>query len=344
MKTVCRFFLTLLALSPLSAFEQADPQIVVQNRIVAKVDDKAFSVLDVMKQMDMFISRNYPQMLDQPQERYSFYMTNWRYFLSQMVDSVLIVADSADKEMKLQESDIRSMIQERFGPHVLVNLEKIGLSLDEAREMIRNELIVQQMTWYRVNGHALQSVNPQDVKNAYLAYCKENPAIKEWKYQVLSLRANNPSIGLHLAEKATQLLETARTGLVAVAETLKHETKDHIATVSLSQEFESNETTISEAHKEVLLTLKEGEYSGPIPQKSRDQSIVYRIFHLKEENEKKPATFREMCAKLEDELIEKAIQKQSLNYIPKLRARNGITDKSLEEMIPKNFEPFSLSY
>jgi hypothetical protein len=318
-------------------------RILVQNRILTKVHGKTISVIDVMKRMNLIINHHFPEIVNSSIDRYEFYTAQWKQTLSQMVDEQLIIADAENIEVKISDGDIRERLQDRFGPNVAFNLEKIGLSYDEAKEAMRSELIVQKMTWYRINAKAILSINPQDVKGAYKEYCSSNPPKDEWKYQALSIRSSNEDVSRALSEEASQLLKQGRAGLAAVAEALKQkEGLPEDLSISVSQDYAVDQKNLSESHKNVLLSLQPDSYSEPLKQSSRvNHESVHRIFHLKDHVQEKTPSFGELSDKIEDRLIQQAISKESALYISKLRKRFGYDEKNTE-VLPEDFHPFVL--
>lgn len=326
--------------SPLLFPEQDGHELIVNNRILAKVHGKTISVIDVMKKMDVFLSRAYPEHADSKVARFQFYSTQWKNTLSQIIDSELMLADAEGIELKISDGDVRETLQERFGPNVMVNLEKIGISYEEARQMIHSEIAAQRMSWYRIQSKALLSVNPQDIKAAYKEYCQKNPAMETCKYQVLSLRAKEETSTKEAAQMAYEKLLNNETDLAGVYESLK-DNPDFTAT--LSQEYTADEKSLSASHKEVLATLTPGSFSCPACQTSRvDKSVVFRIFNLKERTRKELPPFEKMADQLHEELVDKAIARESAVYLPKLRARFNFDTKLLEASIGPDFQPFSL--
>lgn len=337
-----------------------EPQhLIAHNRILAKINDKSISVLDVMKKMDVYIDRVYPHLSNSKLAKYQFYTANWKQTLDQMIDDELIMLDSEGKDFKIHESEVRGAIQERFGPNVMHNLDKLGLSFDEAKSMIYSELLVQRMMWFRVNSKAIISVNPQDVKAAYKEYLVQNPPVEEWKYQVLSIRAKDNQLAKSLASKAYSLLnENAQTNFKDVSAALKENPRDaEFAlvsnelqpslpefTITVSEDFQVNDKSLSQSHKEALAVLSPGEYGKPVAQVSRtDNSTVYRIFLLNDHTITNPPTFKEIEDKLENGLIQQAINREAKAYITKLKEKFGYTEKHMQEIIPDDFEPFSLN-
>jgi len=317
--------------------------IIVNNRILVKVNGKTISVLDIMKKMNVLLNQMFPEYADSTEARFQFFATQWKAMLAQMIDHELILADAEKLEVKIKDADIREKLQERFGPNVVANLEDLGISYDEAREMVRTDLIVQRMTWLRIHSKAILSINPKDIKEAYRIYCVNNAPQDEWKYQSLSIRSSVPEQAEALSKKAYDLLEQGKSGLLAVAEELKlldDCTPDTAITVS--QEFCVLEKDLSDSHKAVLTTLAPGTFSQPLAQVSKDHQSLQRIFQLKEHISTSLPKFETLADKLEDQLIQKAITEETTLYIFKLRNRFGFDNSQLME-IPDSFEPFTFT-
>lgn len=319
-------------------------QLIINNRILAKVNDKTISVIDVMKKMEFFLVHNYPQMAESKTTRFQFFSTNWQYMLSQMIDNELILADADGKDLKITEGEIRETLQERFGPNVLANLDKLGITFDEAKKMIENEMTVQRMTWYKAQVKAVHSINPQDVKNAYKEYCTNNPSVEEWKYQVLTVRAPDHDKGAMIADKAFELLQQ-KVAFDVIPELLKEkEPLEETVSVALSADYVADEKSISKSYKDILSTLTPSTFSKPTSQINRvDKTEVFRIFYLKDHHKKELPPFEQMANQLQEELVQKAIAKETEAYITRLRERLGYDYKHMQEALPSDFQPFVMN-
>src|SRR5579862_2792928 len=86
--------LAMQADAPLPIQEQEPEELIVFNRILTKVNEKTISVVDVMKRMDMFLQRHYPHLVNSKVARYQFYSSQWRDYLTQMIDQELMIADA----------------------------------------------------------------------------------------------------------------------------------------------------------------------------------------------------------------------------------------------------------
>jgi hypothetical protein len=325
-----------------SSIPQDEPtaELVVYNRILAKVNGKTISVVDVMKKMDLFLQKHYPDLANSKMARCQFYSSQWRDYLTQMIDTELMIADAEKLEVKVVEAEVREEILNRFGPNIMPALDKLGLTYEECRQMIHDEMIVHRMMWFRVNSKALANVNSQDVKEAYQDYCAKNPEMQQWQYQVLSVRSSDKSVSETLASKAFELLN-AKLDFGSIPEQLK--APDEATTVSLSAQMQADEKSISSSHREILKTLTDNSFSPPIAQVSRiDSSVVYRIFYLKKHSKKELPAFEKMADILKDQLLQQAASKENSQYILKLHQRLGYDEKHMMETLPADFQPFAL--
>jgi len=323
---------------PLPQIEQVQ-EIVVHNRILTKINGKNISVLDVMKQMDVHLSRYYPQFMDSKTARYQFYSSQWRNTFQQMVDHELMVADAESRDIKVSDGEVREEIQTRFGPNVMATLDQLGISSEEAREMVQQDMIVQRIQWFRVTSKALQKVTSQEIKNAYQKFLQENPAKEEWKYQFITIRADDAAAAQELGLKLSALKEKSLANLTVAADLFKSELPpESPATFSVSQEFTLEDKSVSQAHRDVLSQLQPSQWSAPVSQLSRDGTTVVRIFHLKEHTKTKPPAFASLSNDLKNQLLNETAEQENRIYVAKLHQRFGFDEKSLD--IPPHFEPF----
>jgi SurA N-terminal domain len=336
----CLTIFKLQADAPMPPPDEPSTELVIYNRILAKVNGKTISVIDVMKRMDLFLQKHYPHLSDSKMARHQFYSTQWQDYLTQMIDTELMLADAEKLEMKISDADVREEILNRFGPVIMPTLDQLALSYEECRQMIHDEMVVQRMQWFRVHSKVLSNVNSQDVKDAYKHYCSEHPELEEWRYQVLSIRSPNKTASELLAAKAFDLLQT-KLDLSSISDELKAPSED--VTIAVSPEVQADERTISSAHKEVLKTLAENAFSPPIAQTSRlDNSVVYRIFHLKNHSKSVTPPFEKMAETLKEQLLQEAAHKETVQYILKLRERFGYDEEHMMEALPDDFQPFAL--
>lgn len=340
-------FLASITAFPLNAedfFEQREAaDLLIHNRILATINGKTFSVMDVVKKMDVYLAQNFPEYLESTVQRFQFYSNNWRRILSQMIDNELILADAEKLKIKIPDAEVREKIYERFGPNVMSSLDKLGITYEEAWQMIYCDFAVQGMNWHRVLSKAKHCVGPQEIKNAYVRYLTENPPKEEWKYRVISIRTLTEILGNVLAQKALALIHKENLPLEDLVQRLQKEHSDPNTTVHLSEEYNAEGQTLSKSHKEILCTLIPNSYSSPISQVSRlDKSIVHRIFYLKDHVKENPPSFDSLANHLEDKLLQEEVKKEFPKYLEKLRIQFNIDEKQILSDVPKDFQPFAL--
>ncbi len=318
----------------------ADPKIAMQNTILAKVNGTTISMMDVKKKMDILFHQNYPQLADSTQARFQFYEVSWRQILMELIDNELMLADAAEKEMKLTDGEVREELEERFGPNVMKTLDKIGLTYDETWKMVKNELLVRRMSWWFIQSRALQNITPQDIRLAYRQYLQEHPAFQEWSYRVISIRADQPEEVL--SEKIYQFLQDSAQSPELLGNALKQFETDSVA-VQLSQEYVAADHDLSEAHRNTLSLLSPGSYSKPSFQMSRaDKKAVYRIFYLVNKTDHPAPPFESLSSQLRNDLLQKAVVQESQHYLEKLRKHYGFDAAHLKQTVPDDLHPFSL--
>lgn len=324
-----------LTANPFNDFQQ-DQKIAVQNSIVTKVNGKTISMIDVKKKLDMIFHQSYPQMADNNKARFQFYESSWRFVLRDIVDNELIIADALDKEIKLTDGEVREEIEQRFGPKVTETLDKIGLTPKEAWDIVKNEMIVQRMTWWFVHSKATSKVTPQDIRQAYRLYLKENPPHSEWTYRVVSIRSKEDSE--ELSSQIYRLLVERGKKPDLLEESLKELETEEVK-ISVSNEYVAKTQDLSETHRSALESLSPGSYGEPTYQLSRrDKKNVYRIFYLVDKNDFPAPAFQGIASDLRNQLIQKASMQESEEYIAKLRKHYGYDSNDLA---PEDMHPFS---
>jgi len=330
--------LLVLALTSLHAeVEISDNHAIgVQHAILAKVNGTTLSVMDVKKKLDILFHQQYPHLANSSQARFQFYQTSWKHVLNEMIDNELILADAADKEVPLNEAEIREEVEKRFGPNVMATLDQIGVTYDEAWKLVKNDLIVQRMNWWFVHSKALSAVTPQEIRQAYKMHLQEHPAYVEWKYRVLTVRGENPNTA---AEALHGKLQTA--GEVdAVVQQMSKQFPS--TTITWSNEYSAAETALSETHRAALASLQPATFSKPVLQTGRDKQQVSRIFYLQEKVDHPAPNFDEMAPLLKNQLLQKEAAKTGTAYLNKLRAHYRFDEAHLKDAFPEDFQPFSI--
>lgn len=317
-----------------------DPHLVINNRPLAKINGKVISLYDVVKKMDLFLFEYYPDYHPSPVEKYQYYMSRWEHTLEDMINDELVLLDAAQKEIKISDGEVREELEERFGPNIMVNLDKVNYEYEEAREMIRRELTVQQLIGMKVHSKAFQLTTPQVIKDAYDHYLAKNPEEEEWTYQVLSIRGKDEAQCEGVAEKAQNLLEKEGQPLEKIPAMLEEEG----VFISLSEDYSGSSTKLSKMHFDVIKALTPNSYSAPVSQVSRfDHSKVIRIFHVKDVIKKLPETFDRMYDQIKNELLFETSDKEKAAYMQSLKKRFGYENHNPKYELPEDYQPFTLS-
>ncbi len=310
-------------------------QITIHNRILTKFNNKIYSVLDVVKKMDMIFDSHYPQFAHSKLARYQFYNAQWKDTLQKMLDQELILLDAERIGVKATNAEVREELLRKYGPNLQTSLARLNLSRKEADKMISEDLIAEKTLYFKVYSEALR-VRPNDIKEKYKAYCEKNPASQKWHYQVLTIRSEDENISQALAQLAFDLLKEKR-DLSDISKNLQSENPN--TTVLFTPEIISDNASISQAHKTVIETLNPGDFSTPISQVNKDRSIVHRIFYLKEKDVINPPEFSKLAEKIKDGLIQESIALHLSNYMKTLKTRYGFSEQDLT--INSDFKPFS---
>lgn len=318
-----------------------EPELMINNRILANVNGKPISVIDVMKKMDVVFYRRYPEYRDNVTARSQFYQNTWKDVLQQLVDKELIVADAAEGKLEVSNGDIRQELETMFGPNIISNLDRIGLSFEEAWEIVKDEIIIRRMLYFRVNSKAIKHITPQVIYEAYEKYAKNHPRETEWHYHVISIQDKNSEncekIGAHIHNLLTQdhvplnEIKPLLSELELITETTK---------VNVSDEFSVKENEISASHKEILSQLKPDSYTEPVVQKSRSGANIYRIFYLKDTQLGGQIPFHELENQVISELTEQAIEVETESYLKRLRRHFHFDAQDVNRMASNDFQPF----
>jgi hypothetical protein len=323
-------FLLLLASC---VYADDDSHIAINNRVLTQVNGKAITVMDVTKKMDMLLLRNQPQEALKAQFRLNFYRTNWRNVLLEMVDRELVLQAAEDFGIPISTGDVRQELETIFGPNVLVNLEKMGLSWDEAWSSIRNEIITRRMLMWQVSSRVEAEVTPQEVRTAYDSYLRGLKGGRQYSYRMITFRGENGDATLARAREAHELLTKQNLPI--------DQLKEKFPGCSISDVFTQQHDEIAASIREILAPLAPASFSEPQLQKTRSETNpVARIYFLHEKQESSPKSFAEMESSLRDELLNERYANASQKYFSNLRKQYNVKPEEIAKDLPKDFEPY----
>lgn len=310
-----------------------EKHLVINNRVLLKINNRPLSVMDVVRKMDMIFYQQYPQYANSEEIKYQFYVQSWDAILASMIDDQLILADAKDKKITATEGEVREALEKIFGGDLVMQLNELGVTYDEAFEMVKTDLIVQKLTGGMVHAKAATAVNPKKVRQLYDQLMKENPPQNRYVYRVLSFRGSQEKESKEVALRAHELLTEGKVALELIPEKFE----ESAVKIALSAEYSRTDKDISAAHKAVLSKLSPGELSMPVMRKG----VVY-LFLLDQLENEGPPSFHEMEDELKKKILEKEVIEYNEKYRKSLRKRYGLSDKHLSSLIPEDLQPFAM--
>jgi hypothetical protein len=343
------FLLVLLVAAPLMGAgsfmpsEQEALELQINNKILAQVNGKAISAIDVMKKMDMIFYRQYPEYVGSKEARFQFYQASWKAVLDNLIDNELIKADAEEMKVEVTVSEVRKELESNFGPNIISNLDRIDMTLDEAEHILKDDLLIRKMMGYKVNGRAFTSIGPNQIREAYEEWAKENKVPELWNYSVVTIRDSDKDAGNVAAKRIAKLLKERDVPISEIKERAASEKALFgSTTLTVSEELSLPVGEISTSYKEALEGLEEGQFSDPVAQVSRsDASTVYRIFYLAGKSEEKLPPLNEVENQIKNGLLSKAVEKEGNQYTAYLRKHFAISDEEYKQL-PKDYQPFAL--
>jgi hypothetical protein len=326
--------------------KQESATILINNRILARINGKTISTYDVAKKMDVLFYNQFPEYLSIPEARHQFYQMNWRPVLEELINKELILADAEEHKVEVTGGDTRQEMESLFGPNVHDNLDKVGITFDESSKAVKGDLIIRRMLNMRINSKALRIITPLKVREAYERYIQDpqNISQAQWNYRVVTIKDRNLEKTKETADKIYDLLTEQHIPLDQLAATLKEKNiLGRKAKVTVSGLILNNEQELSNTYKEILSEMGDGTTSHPSPHKSRTaQATVYRIFYLKEKIAPGVPSFKEVEARLKDKLLNDYADTETEIYLNKLRQHYHVRNQDLEAMFPADYQPFTL--
>jgi len=340
-------FLLLLSFCGLLQADEATParrRVTVNNRVLASINGKVISVIDVMKKMDLMLYQSYPQYLEVPEARYDYYSRHWKEVLKDLIDRELIIADAEEKNFPVSSGDVREELEEIFGPDVMINLDNTGLTLDEAWQMVKSEILIRRMMYYQVRMRIYQQITPNEVRKSYDEEIRSRGLQKECVWQCLTVKSSDTKLALEQAEKFKALLADEKIAFDSLQQELDARKMLHPdVQIIASQLFRQKQSELAPALQELLLSMQPGSYSKPQMQTTRsEKNPVVRIYYVHEIKAEKVPTLQELEPTLREEITQRMVAEKTQGYLAELRRHFHISKEQIEKDLPDNFQPFSL--
>ena len=185
-----------------------EPKIFINNRVLAIINGKPITTYDLVKKMDLSFYKQYPEYASSNQARFQFYQQVWKYILDDLINEELVLADAKESKIEVSSGDVRQEIEQQFGPNIIENLDKAGMTLDEAFKVVQAELVLQRTIGARVNVKAMRIVTPAKIRAAYDEYISnpENRRLTKWQYRVVTIKDRDIKKTEALSKTVYQLL------------------------------------------------------------------------------------------------------------------------------------------
>jgi hypothetical protein len=347
--------LALAAVSSVAALDDQSEQakkllqqqtgIKINHWVLAKPNGQPITSLDLAKRLEVVFYQNYPNYATSQQARLQFYNQAWRDLLSDQIDNQLMLADAEEKQVKASDADVRQELESMFGPNVVETLDELGLTYTEAWEMVREDLLVQQMRGHMIAAKANMTITPEKLRSTYEKYAEQYELVDQCEYQMLTIRHQNSELAQKAAKRAEELVVQGLT-LPQVYDKLSDERLAGTISPSVNMRVSDMEkrpvNSLATAYREVLDGMKVGATSGAIEQKSRDGSSAFRVYHLEAREVDSVPEFEEMVDQIRSALFQQAYAVAQEDYLSRLRTHYGIDQTYLASMIPSDFTPFTL--
>jgi hypothetical protein len=295
----------------------APTSVICEPRILARVNGKVITTGDLVQRMDRILKTQAPHLVDEPAEKFQFYQAYWRPVLEEMIDSQLILADAQEREIVVEEGDVRDELNKRLGSSPHEKLEQMGCSFEEALQMVREELTTQRMIGMMAYSKAFLEVTPGAIKAAYdREYGAQGQ--ERLRYRVLTLRSKDAEAAAEAAQRLETLAKQPSKEPVEKWADLARKGDKRI-NAQLSEEWDRVLPEMSELHAKALGHLQPGQVTGPLFQQGAEGESIFRLFYLADRSRSDPPPFAQMQQSLRNRLLDQVVQRETDQYLGQLR-------------------------
>jgi len=345
MKNMQRFYfivLSFLAIGMTCYAIQMTPassgqKVVVNNRVITKVNGNPISVIDLMKKMDLMFYQAHSEHLDSSQLRYQFYMANWQDVLKSMIDRELVYLDAEAQNMPISPGDVRVEIEDIFGPNVLENLEQAGLTYEEVSKLIRADILIRRMLTYSVNLKAMKSVTPEDIVLEY-ERDKANMYQQLFHFRIMSVKSSDSAKAQVVADRICELVNHQLLPVDTVEAHLRNEgALDETIAITVSPVFIQKKSEFSPHIYELLHPLQDRQCSLGTMQKG-----TVRMYYLERKEQQEAPLLSSSEEAIREKLVHKAMIEESDRYFSHLRKHYDLNPDDIVKSLPDSFKPFEL--
>jgi hypothetical protein len=310
----------------LSALKEGEFDFQVENRVLAQANGKPITALDVLKRMDFLFYRQYPDYISSNAAKYQYYQANWKEILEELIDRELMRADAVETKVEVLSSDVRQELEQTFGPDIISNLDKIGMRLDEAMAMLKDELMIRKVMMYKINSRAYRAVGPLEIKSAYEKWIATNKESEKWCYQTVTLRGPEENEGLNAARYIREELLKGLPLEIVRDEVIKEGILPASISLTVSDTYLHPQDEVPPLIYPHLSTLSVGDVSEPFSQLSRKTGeVAVRLILLNDKIAAHVAPLKEVETRLKNQLLQDGVEEESKKYLNSLRERYHVS-------------------
>ncbi len=322
--------------SPLSLLhsEPISSGLVIHNHILWNYRGSIITVMDVVKRLEQYGQniKGFDKL--EAAQKLEFYQQNWRGALQELMDQELIYQDAIDHNMIITDAEGRDQLVKMYGEKYITHIDQIGMTMKEALDMVKKEMLIQRMVYFRVHYQARNAITPSIVAQKYKELCQQQPETDIWSYQTLTFKG--PTQAAY--ELARQWKEKLVAG--ATPEECKTLTQEGV-TSTISRLNQQSSLNLNQKYLEVLQKIQEQSWSDPICFKEDDKEGLVRLFFLKEKTHLALPAFSKIRQQIEDEIFQTAVAEENQRYIVKLRRQ---LEQEHGQSLQQVFNPTSLLF
>lgn len=310
------------------------PKIFIENRVLATVRGEAITVVDVAKKLDMIFYQQFAQYRGQNEVRYQFYQANWRKALDELIERKLAILLAEEKQITLSNGDVREELEALYGPNVLLALHEENISLDEAQQMLREDLLYRRVLAYFVQVPIYSAITPSVLKKAYEEKAVELSSQKGWVWRSITLKGKNGAI---TEKSADALYEKLSRREVKLRDLVQQ--KDDEVEISVSSQYRSHEKDISSSVASILKELPLATFSKPVSVSLKGgEGKGFRIYIVDDYIAPQVPQLFEMEGELRGEIALPEVLQKSQEFFTELRkqyhAKYTLLEKDLIALEP----------
>ena len=321
--------LSIASISAELPYKEGEFEILVQNRVMAQVNGKPITALDVIKRMDFLFYRQFPEYMASKSARYQYYEMNFEPILQELIDRELMRADAAEMKVEISPSDVRQELETTFGPDIISNLDKIGLRLEEAMAMLKDELLIRRVTMYKVNGKAFRNVGPMEIKKAYEEWLSTHTEPQKWRYRLFTLRGPSEDEGKKAAALVREAILTGLDPETVRKEVIQEGLISPNITMTLSEVYTQPQEEVPDLLLPVLSKMEGPGVSEIFSQLSRKTGeVAVRLIVLEDKLSSLNPPLRDVEDRLKNDLLQRGAMAESQKYLSSLRDQYHVSTES----------------